>query len=842
VRRRLVGPNPNRRDQQAREQEQAAFRVGVVLCLLAYFAYVHYPIDFALGPQDWLVYLSGYLVLSIAVMVFTRRYRTVSPVRWLVTNAADIFTISYLMMITGVPGVPLFMLYLWVTLGSGFRFGLTALFVSAVLSLVGFSVVAVLSQEWRDLAVVSVAVMIALVVLPAHAAHLIRLLESATWRAEEANAAKSRFVARMSHELRTPLNGIMGTVELLAANKRLSREDRSLLDVIRESVNVSLRQIDNVLDFSKIEAGKLIIENVDFDLYELLNRAAQIIRGIALEKNLRLMLRIDPAIPYRLLGDPHHLSEVLLNLLSNAIKFTDRGFVSLEARLIRQDEASVLVRLGVHDSGIGIEAEALERIFEAFSQEDTATTRRYGGTGLGTAISKQLVELMGSKLQVVSKKGAGSTFYADFRFSRAVPLHRGDAQLAGMRVLLVSQDPPLQGHVSALLEGQGASLVVSPSVAEATGLLARGIRLSNPIHAVLVDGANVMAGGMHRGDDFLEKAWLSFTPTFMVSDVSPGESQLREWGYAGTLACDMTRETLFNALHSSGLYSTDYERGVIRVEPWAWGQPARRRARLLIADDNRTNVMILRKMLETANYEVDAAEDGEQALEMMLNGGYKGAILDMHMPGLDGVEVVRQYQLLRRGVRIPIVMLTANATVDAKLASAESGADAYLTKPATATAIIGTVEKLLEDTEVYDLSRLRPAAAGATEMPVVDMEVMRELDRLYDDPVGIGRIVGEFERESRRLMDQLAAAVETKNHAAFCDLLHALKGSGANVGASQLVRVCQELENQSLLDFRRDGKRLLETLGAVLTETTRALHELTAVGGPGPAQGSDAPS
>ena len=832
-----------RQDAPAREQGQAVFRVVVVFCLLGYFGYSFSPIDFTGGPPIWLSYLAGYFVLSLGLIGLAYRQPRVSAVRRTIANVADIFTITYLMIITGTPGIPLFMLYLWATLGSGFRFGLGALFVSALLSWFGFAAVVAFSPEWQALVTVSIAIAITLVVLPAHAAHLIHLRDTATQRAEEANAAKSRFLARMSHELRTPLNGIMGTVELLGANKRLSREDRSLLDVIRESVNVSLRQIDNVLDFSKIEAGKLIVEHVSFDLHELLNRAVRIMRGIALEKNLRLMLRIDPAIPPSLIGDPHHLNEVLLNLLSNAIKFTERGFVSAEAHLDHRDDASAVVRFEVHDTGIGIEAESLQRIFEAFSQEDTATTRRYGGTGLGTTISKQLVELMGGQLQVASTKGSGSTFFASISFPRALPTRALATPLTGMRVMLVSEKSALRDFLATSIAEFGAALVTVPSVAEATGVLGRAIRMNNSFHAVLVDHAAAFSSSsVHRADDFLEKAWLSFTPSFLIGATTADAAQLRQWGYTWSLPYDVPHAVLFNALRTSSLYDHAVERGVIQVEPWAWGQPGRLRTRLLIADDNRTNLMILRKVLESASYDVDAAEDGEQALAMMLKDRYKAVILDMHMPGLDGVEVVRQYRMLRRGSRVPIVMLTANATVDAKLASAESGADAYLTKPATAATIIGTVEKLLAETEVYDLVRRRGDDSEAfAQAPILDREVIRELDRLYDDPSGIAGIVVEFERESRRLLAQLSGAISKKNHAAFCDATHALKGNGANVGALRLVQTCQELESQGLLDFRRDGRHMLQRLEAELDETLAALSELTTVHGAGPAQGSDLP-
>jgi two-component system sensor histidine kinase RpfC len=221
----------------------------------------------------------------------------------------------------------------------------------------------------------------------------------------------------------------------------------------------------------------------------------------------------------------------------------------------------------------------------------------------------------------------------------------------------------------------------------------------------------------------------------------------------------------------------------------------------------------------------------------MLEGRYRAAILDMHMPGLDGVGVIKQYRMLRRGAKIPVVMLTANATVDAKLATAESGADAYLAKPATASAIVSTIEKLLEETEVYDLSRHRAVEAEAEDLPVLNTEVITELDRLYNDPGAIAQIVNEFERESERILAELADAVSKKNHAGFCDLLHALKGNGANVGALRLVQVCHDIEGKGLLDFRREGEPMVHRLKAEVAQTTKALFELTTVSGSGPAHG-----
>lgn len=823
-----------------REQDQALVRVGNAALVLLYLCVVHYPIDLSAGVPNWLVLLCGFAGFSAIMLGYTLRANNDSAVRRFVGSVADVSAITYAMTATGTAGIPLFILYLTISLGTGFRFGTRALMTSAVLSLIGFGVVAAVSPVWQTLPLaVCAAVALSLVVLPAYTAHLIARLAHATKRAEEANAAKSRFLARMSHELRTPLSGILGTTDLLSNGKRLTREDRSLLEIIRDSVRVSMRQIDNVLDYSKIEAGKLIIEHIPFDLHALLNRAIRLVRAVAFEKNLRLMLRVDPAIPYRLVGDPHHLDEVLLNLLSNAIKFTDRGSVSLEAHLVGIENASALVRFEVHDTGIGIEPEALARIFEAFTQEDVGTTRRFGGTGLGTTIAKQLVELMGGQICVDSKKGKGSRFYADIRFPLdAAGSRQAEPTLSGLQVLLITEGDELAQRLSFLVDEWNVSLTTVATSAEAVGLLTRGIRLGNPVNAVLADSRAMFDGeARHIADDFLDKAWLCSTPVFLICDTLPEAARLREWGYAAVLAHAASRDTLFNALHSSKA-DTGLADGVVQVEPWAWRQQAGRpRPRLLIADDNRTNLMILQRILESAGYEVETANDGEEALEQLLRARYKVAIVDMHMPGMDGVTVIRQYRMMCSGAKTPIIMLTANATIDAKLESAEAGADAYLTKPATAAAVLSTIKKLLEDREVSELRRAGSDESPTADSPVIDTDVVAELARLYGAPDEMSRLLDTFEAEGGRLLGELQATVNRKNHAAFCELIHALKGNGANVGALRLTRVCTEAEDIRLLDFRREGRELMARVQDAFSEAVQALREHTTSGKPRSAGG-----
>jgi len=821
-----------RTDILGREQGQALVRVALTTTVLGYLVVHRFPLDFNQGVPDWLVFLIVFLLFSVGVAAAALRDRHSRTYRRVAANFADVIAVTYLMANTGESGAPLFVIYLWVTLGNGFRFGLAAMGVSTVLSVAGFAVVVATVDLWRQHVMLSAGVMVALLVLPAYAAHLIRQLHRARERAEEASAAKSQFLARMSHELRTPLNGILGTADLLRNNRRLTTEDRDLLGVIQESVSVSLRQIDSVLDFARIEAGKLILEQAEFDLHRMLHATVRMVSPAAREKNLRLLVRISPLAPFRLIGDSHHLREVLLNLLSNAIKFTQTGYVAMQVDPIVVMDETVRLRFEIRDTGIGIATEALGRIWESFAQEDTSTSRHYGGTGLGTTIAKQLVELMDGKIAASSIKGRGAVFWCDLPFQRASNRGQSETEVSGARILVLTTDADTVQYFERSIENIHGTIQVAANIAEAIAALGRSIRLGNPWHLFLIDERlAVTASGRHLANDLAEKALIAQTPLYLVSDFAREIEQLCEWGYSGALPRLPATATLINAIHASPHY--DSETGgassVMRVEPWAWGREAITSARILVADDNRINRLILEQILAAAGYEVDVVNDGESALQRLVAGRYRAALLDLHMPGLDGVDLLRRYQLLKAGARIPIIMLTADVTFDAKSDCAEAGADAFLTKPVTADTLLSTLERLIHERQVRILPVQAPYADSAQaeiEPPTLDVSVLAELDRLSHDPTSLMAVIETFETEGETLLAHIAETVAARNHSAFAEWVHALKGNAMNVGATRLAAACQRAEAAGVLDFRQQGVARVREIGEQLLAARQALRAL----------------
>lgn len=815
---------PVRNGTLAREHGQAMLRVIVSVVVTFYLLNSHGSIASIVNLPAWAVFAFTYVTCAVLLSWMIGRSTTAPAWRRYLGNVADVSAITYLMIASDTAGMPLFLLYLWITLGNGFRFGSRALLVSATLSLVGFGIVVSVSEAWQTHAVFATSAMLSLLILPMYTAHLITLLNNAVQRAEDASAAKSQFLARMSHELRTPLNGIVGAADIIEGGRRISPEERSLLQVIRESVEVSLRQIDNVLDFAKLEAGKLVLEKTDFDLHAVINSAVNIVRPRAVQKGLHCVVQISPNAPFRLIGDSHHLRDICLNLLSNAVKFTDQGQISIVVSAKHETDTATRLRFEVRDSGIGIHADAIAHIFDSFTQEDSSTTRRYGGTGLGTSIAKQLVELMDGHIGVTSIKGQGSVFWFELPFGKQAS--ELVLRLPTARTLLLAQDETINAHYGKALAALDANLVHVSSADEAISALARAIRLDNPIHALLIEPSAIRQEAAR--EDLYDKAISAKVAIIAVGDGA--EASPRSL-YSADLDRTASVLQLYNAIHAAPLYSAATNSGVVTVAPWLWNRRETAQGRILVADDNRTNLMIVSRILEQAGFEVDTANSGTTALEKMCLQRYRVAILDMHMPGLDGTAVLRRFHLLRPRSQLPVIVLTANVTLEAQQACAEAGADAYLAKPVTAANLLAEVDRLISESQLKTLPTALSVGdePAETEEKLLDVGVLAELDRLYHNPRELAALVQEYGREGGLLLERIAGACSARNYAGFCDSVHSFKSNAANVGALKLVQVCRSAEATGIIDFRRDPAALLEKMRATFIETLTALNDLLRV-------------
>jgi two-component system sensor histidine kinase RpfC len=356
----------------------------------------------------------GFFLFSVALAALIVIRGGISISRRYLAMVADNVVTTYCLMNMGEAGAVVIGVYLFITFGNGFRYGRRYLHVCQAMALIGYSAVLIFSPFWSDHIAIGIGFLIGLLVLPFYVGVLAERIEKAKKRADDANEAKGRFVAHVSHEMRTPLNGVIAMADVLRETM-LSESQREIVETMTTSANLLLAQIEDVLDISKIEAGRVRIETRPMDLGRILSSTVKVVLPQARYKGIVINTDVAQDASGWYLGDSHHLRQVVLNLLSNAVKFTERGEVTIRVRLLDRNDSGNLLRIEVQDTGIGIPAQKQAAIFEAFAQADESTTRVYGGTGLGTTIAKQLVDLMGGKIGVLSEVNAGSVFWIELR-------------------------------------------------------------------------------------------------------------------------------------------------------------------------------------------------------------------------------------------------------------------------------------------------------------------------------------------------------------------------------------------------------------------------------------------